>query len=226
MQIASIRDRLREDGYAAPFTATSASAAERLARFHVLPAASAGGTVIKNPQFHDAWPLDLLRQLLHDVVVPVLGDSIWIENCFVVCKAPGSTFEVPTHQDGVNADLELDGDNSLSLWIALTLATPENGCLLVTPGSHLDGYRAIERSGERAHLSSEGSPIRVRDGATTLPERHVPLRSGEACVLHSAVLHRSGPNRTAEARVGVNYRLVNARGILRRSAALHPMLGV
>ena len=53
-------------------------------------------------------------------------------------KPPGIGREKPWHQDHAYFNLPLD-TCIVSAWVALDQATPENGCMRVIPGSHLDG---------------------------------------------------------------------------------------
>jgi len=76
------------------------------------------------------------------------------------------------HQDtGVHLP-EADDTHMLTVWLPLTDATPENGCLCVIPGSHREGLVThCLRPGARipdALLQGEAVPIPVRRGGVLL----------------------------------------------------------
>lgn len=62
--------------------------------------------------------------------------------CFqdnVICKLPGSSDNVEWHQDF--SYWPLDQPLGITLWVSLTEADPENGCMSFVPGSHSLGER-------------------------------------------------------------------------------------
>ena len=82
--------------------------------------------------------------------------------------------------------------------IALTDATPENGCFQVIPGSHTWGMQDIERWGEIAR--DQNSALTDRKDIDTKQAIHVPLKAGSVLFFHSSVVHGSGPNRSPNSR--------------------------
>lgn len=95
----------------------------------------------------------------------------------------------------------------MSAWLALTEATVENGCLHIAPGSHELGYLSHE-------LEAEHGQRRGRADQAVLAEAGfghgdavpVPVAAGDAVLLGVALLHRSGPNASDVARIGLNAR--------------------
>ena len=75
-----------------------------------------------------------------------------------VYKQPHSTEPVLWHQD--NGYTFVEPQAYLTCWIALTDATPENGCVVVMPGAHRDGTLAARRHADRA--SSAGATMTAR----------------------------------------------------------------
>jgi hypothetical protein len=89
---------------------------------------------------------------------------------------------------------------AVSLWIALTDSTPENGCLEVYSGSHREGLIVhAEDAGDRWHPTVDGR-LPTLDGRE--PEA-VPMAAGDVLVWHRHLLHGSGPNRSEHDRVGM-----------------------
>lgn len=78
----------------------------------------------------------------------------------------------------------------MSVMIAITEATKENGCLEVIKGSHAMGRVEHGFSGEQV-----GASQRYVDLALKMMEHvYVTLQPGDALFFHSNLLHRSGPN--------------------------------
>ncbi len=99
-----------------------------------------------------------------------------------VYKYPSFPKEFPWHQD--NGYTFVVPEVYLTVWVALSDATPENGCVEVVPGSHRLGtleHRASD-DGFFCHAGDDG----VR----------APIRAGSAVVFSSLTVHRTGPNRT------------------------------
>jgi phytanoyl-CoA hydroxylase len=104
------------------------------------------------------------------------------------------TAKTQWHQDMGVVDSEADRSQILSVWIPLTKATVENGCLVVVPGSH---------KGELA------AHCRLEDykGLYGIPERYiggnqvpVPMEPGDAMFFFSKLKHASLPNISDEIR--------------------------
>jgi hypothetical protein len=97
------------------------------------------------------------------------------------------------HQDMGVVDLEADDTNMLSVWVAITDATPENGCLQVIPGSH---KRELQ-----VHCSKniiEGLPnlatLAIPDKLLGPGARPVPMRAGDVLFFQKKMIHSSLPN--------------------------------
>jgi hypothetical protein len=101
----------------------------------------------------------------------VIGPDVAVENTFLVVKWPGSDFEIPWHQDGIDRRIELDPDRSVSAWLAVTDATVSTGCLEVIHGSQRLGYLPYGPSPPRR----EG-PHRQERLLVLLPRRGPPPR--------------------------------------------------
>ena len=84
--------------------------------------------------------LDVLgeNEKLLKILTQVMGESPKLFANQAMLKPPGIGREKPWHQDHAYFDLPLD-TCIVSAWVALDNATPENGCMHVIPGSHLDG---------------------------------------------------------------------------------------
>jgi phytanoyl-CoA hydroxylase len=102
--------------------------------------------------------------------------------------AGGMLVRVGWHQDQGVALPEQDGVDVLTVWLPITDATAQNGCLCVVPGSH--------REGLAAHCPGTGP-----DGGLQIPARlirreavPVPVRRGGALFMHRRTMHASLEN--------------------------------
>ncbi len=97
----------------------------------------------------------------------------------------------PWHQDvGVLIE-EADDSNILTVWLPVTEATIENGCLVVVPGSH---------KGDLPLHCPKGGTLAIPDeivGSNSLP---LPMQSGDVLFMHSKIAHASLPNISDEIR--------------------------
>ena len=97
-------------------------------------------------------------------------------------RAPGSR-DFPWHQD--NGYTFVEPQQYLTCWVALTDATPENGCPWVAPGLH--------RRGTLRHWMTDTGWRCLEDVPEAVP---LPVRAGGIAVFSSLTPHRTGPNRT------------------------------
>ncbi len=108
---------------------------------------------------------------------------------FSAVKAGGGGGTFHFHQD--NQYTRFDGPG-INLWMALSPMSPENGCLMVVPRSHLGGTEeAISPDGD-GHRAVAQDPTRF------LPVRMNP---GDVIAFSRLTIHGSGPNHTGEPRL-------------------------
>lgn len=194
-----------ELGYWCPVHWTGPGQARGLAR---LLGTSGMGEVTPNPHLQHRWAIDAVTALaLLATVRALIGADIAVENSFLITKRPGTTFVVPAHQDGINDRILLDPAMAVAAWLAVTDATVSNGCLQVFPGSHHGGYLPYRRA-TPAPADDRNRPLTTADEHSDDQFVPVPLAGGQACLLDVRLVHRSGPNRSARARVGLNVRYV------------------
>src|SRR5579872_1114821 len=87
-------------------------------------------------------------------------------------------------------------DKLISVMIAITEATKENGCLQVIRGSHKMGRIEHGFAGEQVGASQHYVDLALR----TMPLMYVELKPGDALFFHSNLLHRSEANLSDNAR--------------------------
>jgi phytanoyl-CoA hydroxylase len=121
----------------------------------------------------------LFQDLTHDLIGPDVR-LYWDQ---AVYKKPEVEADFPWHQD--NGYTYVEPQRYLTCWIALTDATPDNGCPWVVPGLH--------RGGTLRHWMTELGWRCLEDAPGAVP---VPARAGSIVVFSSLTPHRTGPNRT------------------------------
>lgn len=102
--------------------------------------------------------------------------------------------ETPWHQDEAYWDPAYEYD-SFSVWMPLTGATVESGCLHFVPGSHLSEVIEHRPIGNDPRIHGLEAVNPNLTGAVACP-----LEPGSVTIHHNRTLHYAGPNRTTEDR--------------------------
>ena len=96
----------------------------------------------------------------------------------VAADAPAHITHTLWHQDRGVAHPEADGTDMVTVWVAMTDATEENGCLMAQPlaaGQAMLPHCPLEQTAiPKAHLSGEAVPLPVRAGGIVLLDPLVP----------------------------------------------------
>jgi hypothetical protein len=100
------------------------------------------------------------------------------------------------HQDQGVALPEVDETEMLTVWLPISDATVENGCLCVVPGSHKRGLVTHCPARPNAGRTGLHIPDEIR-GTNFVP---VPIRRGGALFLHRRTMHASLRNLSEGAR--------------------------
>ncbi len=107
-----------------------------------------------------------------------------------ILRVHPQTGPTPWHQDQATVRPDADGTEMLTVWIAVTPATVENGCLQVVPGSHRRGLLPHCNDG----LLAVTPETQLGDGVP------VPLPRGGAILMHRRTCHSAAANRSAASR--------------------------
>jgi ectoine hydroxylase-related dioxygenase (phytanoyl-CoA dioxygenase family) len=150
------------------------------------------GTDTQTVAPHLAARSDVLRRFCtHRVLTGLCRDLVgadvrlyWDQAVF---KQPHSSEPVLWHQD--NGYTFVDPQAYLTCWIAITEATPENGCVLVMPGAHRDGT-----------LLHRETPIGFECWGRHDRAVAVPVRAGSIVVFTSLTPHATSRNETDRVR--------------------------
>jgi hypothetical protein len=167
--------------------------------------------------FRWAWDLVTHPRLL-DCLEDLLGPFIVLRHSRIFYKYPQSPAWVGWHQDGYTE--HLSDVQVPAIWLGLTDATVENGCLRVVPGSHRLGMLshrlrqtahdlASSSTGNREPGSADGDDNELSVKLARLPEGldapfDVVMTAGEMSFHHPLALHGSNPNASAGPRIGLS----------------------
>lgn len=155
----------------------------------------------------ETW--DLLHEpAILDIVEDLIGPNI---------LAFGSRFWVKPHDDGSFVSWHQDSayfgctpHDMVTLWLALTPATKENGCMRMMPRSHHEGFDHDE-SHENAPGDAPGEKKNLLGRGQTIPDMdedkavYTPLKQGQASLHNERTAHASGPNFTDGPRIGYSF---------------------
>jgi ectoine hydroxylase-related dioxygenase (phytanoyl-CoA dioxygenase family) len=133
-----------------------------------------------------------------DLVAELLGGDVDVFQSMFILKNPGAWGQ-PWHQDSYY--FHFDRQPQVGLWLAISEATLENGCLSVLPGSHV---RPIETHvPDRRPGANQGylEVLGLEEG------RAVPvlMEPGDLLVFHSYLLHKSVDNQGGNRRAAMVY---------------------
>lgn len=164
------------------------------------------GSAHYRPKIHTLLtsPLELATHpRVLDAVELIIGPDILLYNVNYIIKEPGSSSYVSWHQDltywGFNAD------DQVSMWLALSPATAESGCMRMVPGSHKTGRRQHEVSDDSSNVLYSGQTVRDVNEENAVM---CPLLPGQASFHHGWTLHASMPNHSTDRRIGLNVQYI------------------
>lgn len=139
-----------------------------------------------------------------DAVESLLGPNLLVWSVELFIKEPGSMKTVSWHQDLTYWGMgETDGE--VTAWVALSDVSVEAGCMRFIPGSHAGQIVAHADTYAADNLLSRGQEIQGVDEAAAV---HGMLLPGEMSLHHGRTFHASGPNRSADRRIGLAIRYV------------------
>lgn len=143
----------------------------------------------------------LAHPRLLDLVEDLIGPEIYSNPVqHIRCKLPpravergtynGLISKIPWHQDNGVIMPEADEATILTVWLPLTPATVENGCLQVVPRSH--------RAGLTQHCPTDQG-VAIPDRLVAVQEAlPLPMRPGSALLLTQRTVHSSLDNMTTD----------------------------
>ena len=133
---------------------------------------------------------------LLDAVADLLGEDLLLTDSVFRIKEPGSQTHYGWHQDSARIVVE---PAPAIVYVAISDATVENGCLAVIPGSHdrVHPFDLVENPGQ-AHRRV--ARLREVDPSRAV---HMELRAGEVAIFSANVIHGSAANRSTSVRYAI-----------------------
>lgn len=138
-----------------------------------------------------------------DALEGVLGPDILLWDSGYIIKEPGSKGYVSWHQDLTYWGL--DSDLLVSVWLALSPATVESGCMRMLPGSHKRGQLTHHDNRAADNFLHRGQQVLDVDESKAV---YAPLAPGQASLHHGYALHASAPNHSEGRRIGLSLQYV------------------
>ncbi len=132
-----------------------------------------------------------------DAVESIIGPNILVGGSTLFVKDPEKKGFISWHQDARYIGLE--PYNWVTAWLALSNVTPDNGCMYMWPGSHLDGQRDHIDTFDKDNLLTRGQTVTSIKEDETVP---ITLQPGQLSLHHPWVVHGSGHNISKERRIG------------------------
>jgi len=147
------------------------------------------------------WVDNLMRHdTILDAVEDLIGPDLLCWNTLFWIKEANSGSFVSWHQD--LRYWGLDTADLVSVWLALSPASLESGCMRVLPGSHQGELLPHKDEYADGNLLTRGQEIAVEvDEHKTVA---MPLNPGEISLHNVRVAHASSPNQSADRRIGLS----------------------
>ncbi|MFN4090364.1 MAG: phytanoyl-CoA dioxygenase family protein [Alphaproteobacteria bacterium] len=134
----------------------------------------------------------------------VLGPDLMVWGSGLFIKEARTQSYVSWHQDLTYWGL--DQADEVTLWVALSPATPESGCMRFVAGSHRRSIVPHADSFAADNLLTRGQEIAVEVDESEAVD--VVLAPGQASLHHGHLFHASGPNGTGDRRIGAAIRYI------------------
>lgn len=170
-----------------------------------LPAEERAKYVRKFNEFaahHPPLQAMLEKPALVAAIERLLGGPASVLQEMAMIKPPQGR-EKPWHQDHAYFNYPLD-TSIAGVWIALTDAAPENGCMHVIEGAH--------KAGPRIHWRRRDWQICDAD-VLGLRQTAVPAQPGDALIFDSKLPHGTPTNRSTRYRWALQYHFVAASAV-------------
>ena len=198
-------EQYKRDGYCFPLKVLDdgevAANRVQLERFEGAQGKPLGGAQRNKSHLLFKWVDDLMRhEKILDAVEDLIGPDLLCWNTLFWIKEAGSESYVSWHQD--LRYWGLDTNDLVSVWLALSPASLESGCMHVLPGSHKGELLPHKDEYEPDNLLTRGQEIAVEvDDEKTVA---MPLAPGQISLHNVRLAHASGPNRAADRRIGLS----------------------
>ena len=198
----------RAEGFVPPFSvATTNLMQEMRSKLESFEQAQ-GGALRGSQRFKNhllfKWLSDFIRTpRILDAVEDLIGPDILVWSTDWWIKEPRSPQFVSWHQD--SQYWGLDSDRLVTVWVALSPATVQSGCMRVLPGSHVGPDLAHQDTYHDNNMLTRGQEIGGVDENLAV---NLEVDTGEATLFAYRIAHASHPNRTDDRRIGLAIRYI------------------
>ena len=141
-----------------------------------------------------------------DAVQGILGPDLMIWGADFFIKEAETTKIVSWHQDLTYWGLGATSDQTTA-WIALSDVSVASGCMRFVAGSHKQAIVPHNDTFGADNLLSRGQEIAVEVDEADATD--IVLSPGEMSLHHGLLFHASGPNTSADRRIGLAVRFIN-----------------
>jgi len=198
-------EQYKRDGFVSPVRVISEDDAakfrEKLQEFETAQGAAIHGTQKTKCSLLFPWAYELFTSdAVLDAVEDLIGPDLLCWNTLFWIKEANSGSFVSWHQD--LRYWGLDTADLVSVWLALSPASLESGCMRVLPGSHQGELLPHKDEYADGNLLTRGQEIAVDvDEHKTVA---MPLKPGEISLHNVRLAHASSPNQSADRRIGLS----------------------
>lgn len=141
-----------------------------------------------------------------EIAQSLLGPDILLFDATYIIKEARTDAHVSWHQDLTYWGFS--GDEQVTMWLALSPATQESGCMRMIPGSHTHGKLDHDDTEDASNVLHRGQTVR---SASEDDAVMCALEPGQASFHHGWTLHASMPNRADDRRIGLNVQYITPR---------------
>ena len=216
------REFFAENGYLFPMTALSAEEARRcrarIEDYEALTGEEVNKRLKIKAHLAFPWICELARHpAIVSAVQSLIGPDVLLFGASAFAKNARDPRFVSWHQD--SAYYGLDPHQEVTVWLALSRASSESGCVRVLPRSHLGADLEHEETYAADNLLARGQSLRGIDDALAV---EMPLEPGQFSMHHERTAHDSRPNRSDDRRIGLAFFYIptHARSTLGRRSAM------
>jgi non-haem Fe2+, alpha-ketoglutarate-dependent halogenase len=125
-----------------------------------------------------------------DVVKNIIGENIVAWNSLIFLKPPNSKKFVSYHQDQNYWKIKMD--KGLTVQVALSQSSIQNGCLQILPKSHKKNYNHFDKK-DTNNLLARGQEV-ILSSEENKGLKNIILNPGEFCAFHGNIVHGSQVN--------------------------------
>jgi len=149
------------------------------------------------------WVRLISDDRLLDVAEQFIGPNIALFASHYICKPPGDGMPVLWHQDGSYWPLE--PMEVVTLWLAASPSTPENGCMRVIPRTRHMDLQALRQRDDVANVLNSGMDDALVDASQAVD---LVMAPGDVSVHHPNLVHGSNANTSDAWRLGLTIRYI------------------